>query len=101
ACGVDGGNGCGKEVAVNVGTEARRRWRGFGHGGFDEIVGGELAQVGELGGAEGGLDEVDVALLEGLPRWVAKACAVQGSAALADGLGDEASALRRGHEGAD
>ena len=35
------------------GRSAGRRC-GLGGGGFDDVVGGELAEVGELGGAEGG-----------------------------------------------
>ena len=56
-----------------------------------------LRRSASLRGAEGGLGERDVALLAALAGLVAEAAAVEGAAALADGLWREASGLRRGH----
>ena len=58
-------------------------------GGFDEVVGGELAEVGEAGGVEGVLGEGSVFLLGFGEGGVAEAAGVEGGAALTDSFGDE------------
>ena len=63
AGGVDFGDGLGEEVAVDDGAEAGRRRRGFGAGGGEDGVGGELAEVGDGGGVESSFGEVSVFLL--------------------------------------
>ena len=47
AGGIDAGDGVGEEVAVDAGPEARRWWRCLRCGGLEDVVGGELAEVGQ------------------------------------------------------
>ena len=89
AGGVDFGDGLGEEVAVDYRAEAGWRWGGVSAGGFDKVVGGDLAEVGDGGSVEGGLGEGSVVLLSFGEGGLGEAAGVEGGAAFTDGFGEE------------
>ena len=101
AGGEDGGHGLGEEVAIDVRAEAGRYGGGMGGGGFEDVVGGELSEVGEAGGVEGGLGEGGVFFFSFGEGGVAETAGVKGGSALTDSLGDEVFGEGRGHLRAD